>query len=1565
MSRMSPVPQPKRTDAILVLLDIVEYTPQAREEGSEATLEFDNYFAGEIRKRGDNNGYQYIKSIGDAALLWGTDPIKLVEFARDIFERDCIQPLGNFIVRLRLIACKAYFMFSWRNETEVEDVHGWEAIQIFRSEKRAHMNRMLVFPGLYEGIEEYAREKGFEAEEISPIEPFKGMEKKTPAYLWRLRPPLPPGSEDLELPVEFRDARDKLRDAVQYIPVFGELYEPIPMAKDFLDLRMERQDTRGTGQIFQWSPRQLQRYMELREVSDGDLRESTSSGGVDYKRLGAYNLFLHLRKGIIAGMPGAGKTTILRHFAYRAFEANPYAFVVFIEVRHLRVAHIERFSEEERTTELCIFEIFASLLLYKEREPAKYLPSESKAVKATAEAITRAWTDARAVLLLDALDEAPTKELRAWLVEASNILQSDVPPLRSDDALSMDLNQSRQLPLRSCFLTVRIAEAKRHTFAFSDIFVVNSINQEQIREIARERYNRGRKATLGDSPLYKKFDKAIPHRPDIHSVAGTPLTAQLMVFFYEVYGKFALRYATYELVLLFVLDRAWKRIKARAELDKRKSVNSFFKDVKDKNYLAARPGLRLQFEALGYIARRMLYHSVKGVSLSDDGADTSGERTISRPQLERFVDDWLARSSKPLPGEVTREAWLEAWVEEHVLLPAGSDSFAFLHSTILEFLAASSLPPLMGSAEKPALDACTRVFQERSRDDLEVLPILCSSKVETAIAVLGRLKPKRGKGGHIFEHAATLPFRCLSDTEAIEQEHLAQFNDEDDRQTEERRLDEQTDKEWAYKHLRRWVLPAASLKADEAESWIETRISDLKKPVPLVRTVFRERYLDDWENDGTPLAIRQSELLKVMFNAETILKFRKPLDYIAKMSGDVTAKGISAAFERYLAHLAKYRPNSVVKDVREQWLSLPYNLRSVAEDGGVRSVLGLDVPGHPGDNNLAFHRVEEAIQRLQFKEKSGTQPVRIEGFLGSPNLRTSRAARALVFSTDGSAVVSADGLGNVSTWDLASGRELCRHSGSLESIHCCDIAVESRRFVMDHPEQSLTVYDAETGRALHVLAGHHETVHCCAITPNGHRIVSGSKDKTVRVWDVTKGKELHTLTGHLDRVSCCAITPSGHRIVTGSDDNTLRVWDAESGEEILVLSGHQDSVMCCAITPDGRHIVSGSKDNSLRVWNAWTGKELRVLYGHQDAIACCAITPDGQRIVSGSNDCSLRIWDAKAGKELRVLTGHQDRVYSCAITLISNYIVSGAGDNTLRVWDAETGQELRVLNGHEGSVSSCTFTVDGTRIISTSSDKTVRIWDASSSQQLFSLVGHEKIVTSCGVTPDGRRIVSSSGDHTIRIWDAESGQQLRAFIGHGGWINTFSIAPNGRCIASGSDDKSIRIWDTESGQQLSILTGHEGWINSCVFTPKGDRIVSASYDNSLRIWSATTGEQLHILSGHGQEVTTCAITTNGHKIVSGSKDRTLCVWDAETGRRLYTLSGHSLEVTCCAVTSDGHRIFSGSYDNTLCVWDLESGELEKVFHVGASVHGISISPINPTKVVLALSTGTCMILTIS
>jgi WD40 repeat protein len=101
---------------------------------------------------------------------------------------------------------------------------------------------------------------------------------------------------------------------------------------------------------------------------------------------------------------------------------------------------------------------------------------------------------------------------------------------------------------------------------------------------------------------------------------------------------------------------------------------------------------------------------------------------------------------------------------------------------------------------------------------------------------------------------------------------------------------------------------------------------------------------------------------------------------------------------------------------------------------------------------------------------------------------------------------------------------------------------DGTRLISAAVDGTVRLWDAATGSDLGPFeqAGRH--VWSLAISP-------GSDDWTVKLWDVATGQERATLRGPASPVWSVAVSPDGKAVAAGTGDGAIIIWRAASGPE--------------------------------------------------------------------------------------------------------------------------------------------------------------------------------------------------------------------------------------------------------------------------------------------------------------------------------------------------------------------------------------------------------------------------------
>ncbi|KAF9082110.1 hypothetical protein BGX23_012797 [Mortierella sp. AD031] len=576
--------------------------------------------------------------------------------------------------------------------------------------------------------------------------------------------------------------------------------------------------------------------------------------------------------------------------------------------------------------------------------------------------------------------------------------------------------------------------------------------------------------------------------------------------------------------------------------------------------------------------------------------------------------------------------------------------------------------------------------------------------------------------------------------------------------------------------------------------------------------------------------------------------------------------------------------------------------------------------------------------------------------------------------------------GSIRLWNTYAVPLSLRLEGHSRMIESVVFSSDGTRVVTGSEDYSLKVWDTETGRNLHTLTEGGMSVSCVAYSPAGNRFASGSHDTAVRVWDSRTAGIIFTLKGHDDAVLSVCFSPAGDLLVSGDSNGTVRVWNTESGEAGYVLQGHKGAVRGVAFSPNGLLIGSDSEDGTLRLWNSSTGELGRAFTADGAAFTCIAFAPQGDQIAAACDDGTVRLFDIQTGGERLLPEGHEDEVKSVVYLSGGSQFASGCSDGTVRIWSSETGEmnvELRVSGT---SIKCLAFCLRSQRLAVGCEDETVRFWSIVPSQ-------HSSIAATTVFSPNGSQIVSIADGNSLQLWNADDGTPTRIPTDHADSIEGFALSPDGLQVATASQDGTARVWNTRTFERERVLPLPSGFVTGVVYSPNGEQAIMAGSNKSLYLWKPRTdepgivlqdakglstnpvyspsGQQIAVanntleirlwtssgvalssLKGHTNTITSIAYSPNGRKIVSSSHDRTVRQWalpevNAVTDPVVLVLTGHTNEVECVVYSPNGQLIASGSKDTTVRLWNGSDGLAIHVLtgHTGA-ITAVAFSPNN-------------------
>ncbi|NIM17214.1 MAG: hypothetical protein GTO45_34850, partial [Candidatus Aminicenantes bacterium] len=564
----------------------------------------------------------------------------------------------------------------------------------------------------------------------------------------------------------------------------------------------------------------------------------------------------------------------------------------------------------------------------------------------------------------------------------------------------------------------------------------------------------------GKTKLYKEFDDIVWKEEIAAKVGGTPLTALLVIAYFETFKKFDTRYYMYQVIVLFILIRAWNEIK---EGYFKKDMKTFFKEAKSQKVLMEEQYREADkiFDALtllsyGYIGkgRVITEEDIMGVfKMFARDTDTDADTVTGKETLI----------------EIEAEKWLNRLREDHFLVSTGTSEYVFIHPTVMEYLTARCLVEKQMNPhfleDKFENKDFEKLFEKCKPDffETETVPIAVGIGIKTGSGILRLLKKrientKDVKTRRILYQTA---LRCLAEFESFIDRKYSREKLEFLHAEMEKEIRENHDAvDWIYSYLKGLIL--TNDKARLMES-----VEEFKNISKLSRPDFLFKYLAP---DASSFSSGDSELILL----------RK--EFLYKM---------------------------VNKHLVDQWLK-----DKEAKEHGletIQNLLTLDTNlYHPEDKNFSYYQ-------------NYTGKILV-GFLGSPNLKHSSKVTCVFLSPSGKHIISGSIDNTIKIWDIEKGKEILTLNGHHQPVTSIGASADGRYMISGSVDNTIRLWALKKGEENHIFKGHKDWITCVCVSPDGKYFVSGSVDSTIKLWDASNKKEIRTFKGHNGSVNSVIIS---------------------------------------------------------------------------------------------------------------------------------------------------------------------------------------------------------------------------------------------------------------------------------------------------------------------------------------------------------------------------------------------------------------------------------------------------------
>jgi WD40 repeat protein len=591
-----------------------------------------------------------------------------------------------------------------------------------------------------------------------------------------------------------------------------------------------------------------------------------------------------------------------------------------------------------------------------------------------------------------------------------------------------------------------------------------------------------------------------------------------------------------------------------------------------------------------------------------------------------------------------------------------------------------------------------------------------------------------------------------------------------------------------------------------------------------------------------------------------------------------------------------------------------------------------------------------------------TNPLHINGINPHSPLIGSGAASVfgVVFSSDGSLLVTASRAGNVVIWERYPPVELGTNArnGSLswrlnKNIHLDNLAPADIWAVDIDRAKGIIAVGLGDGRVCLLWLdepdetkcspkGHKKTVKSVKFMPDKPILVSAGNDAKITIWDLdVLGRSLNpwpTALSQDNAIWDIDFNRDGSLLATSSWDGSIRLYQtanwrilntvAADKVGVVLRAGKEDddqedtslAVRTVRFDSTSSMLVTASLDHTVRVWTPLFDRTsvLDLSYrfvpiGDNSArvIRSVAIGPIGNRIAFTDGERVYLRSSGEAPSLLPLAAGGRPAVsrFSQVLMPSENEVVASSVEPRLAIW-SKSGSEWLPR----------TLSLPGDAIMA---GRSLAIDDARSTLAVEVRDGERAGIVLCSIRGKSDEWICTNADRATAERLSLAVDLKRSGCAYEQQLS-ITLSKTARLIAAGAGYCPIEILDRRNlnGTRRLSVTGDFNF-TSLDFSPDERALVATSSGipaPEVRIWDLADGRSRNINHHFSPTITAARYSPSGQWIISASYDNTIVVSSAKTGNKLIGLNySNGLTALDIASTPRGTLMAIGSESGDVIV----------------------------------------------
>ena len=423
--------------------------------------------------------------------------------------------------------------------------------------------------------------------------------------------------------------------------------------------------------------------------------------------------------------------------------------------------------------------------------------------------------------------------------------------------------------------------------------------------------------------------------------------------------------------------------------------------------------------------------------------------------------------------------------------------------------------------------------------------------------------------------------------------------------------------------------------------------------------------------------------------------------------------------------------------------------------------------------------------------------------------------------------------GDIIILNAITGSQSAVLSEHTEDVNCIVFSSDGTSLVSGSDDMTVKFWDMQTGGVVKTFFGHTHRVWSVSISADSTAIASGAQNQKTYLWNIQAGECYHTIQQqgpvlyvrfslkdpqHLISVSDgklwqwdasgCQIRPpfNGWNVAFSSDGaqfvscfgKTITVYNSSSGAIVTEFQAAGDGLQCC-FSPDSR-LVAVAVDRTAYCWDITSYKPqlIETFIGHTDDITSL-IFSSSTTLISASVDKSVKFWQIGAQMTDPTIIGLEPTSLLSApirsVTLQSKESLAFTcdSDGIIKAWDISTGTcktsfQTPAKRLYKGDAQL----VNGRLIYTWYVNKRIFVWDAENRGLLWEVDAPWNIVNDLRISGDGSRVFGLSAPF-IWAWSILTGEVV-------GKMEMEYSGLSGSLIVDGS-----KVW------ACWLESDHKGW----------------------------------------------------------------------------------------------------------------------------------------------------------